>query len=198
MAKNKLKTTCKAVVIGGSAGSIEVLLKLLPALSFPLSFVVIIVLHRKNSTDSSLVNLLSIKTIIPIREVEDKDAASPGELYLAPADYHLLIEKEAFFSLDDSEKVNYSRPSLDVTFESAADAYGPSLVGILLSGANADGTAGLKAIKKAGGIIVAQKPETAQSSFMPRQAILHTPIDFVFDVDELSVFINSLNSVPQK
>lgn len=195
MAQNKLKYTCKSVVIGGSAGSIEVLLKLLPALSLPLSFAVIIVLHRKSSTDSSLVNLLSVKTILPIREVEDKDAAIPGEIYLAPADYHLLIEKEEVFSLDDSEKVNYSRPSLDVTFESAADVYGAALVGILLSGANADGTAGLNAIKKAGGLIVAQKPETAQSSFMPQQAILNTPIDFVFDVDEIAVFINSLNSV---
>ncbi|GAB3923006.1 chemotaxis protein CheB [Larkinella terrae] len=194
MAENKLKTACKAVVIGGSAGSIEVLLKLLPALSPPLSFALIIVLHRKNSTDSSLVNLLALKTNLPIREVEDKDAAAPGEIYLAPADYHLLIEKEEMFSLDDSEKVNYSRPSLDVTFESAADVYGSSLVGILLSGANADGTAGLNTIKKKGGIIVAQKPETAQSSFMPQQAILYTPIDYVFDVEELTVFVNSLNA----
>ncbi|RRA98842.1 chemotaxis protein CheB [Larkinella rosea] len=194
MAENKLKNTCKAVVIGGSAGSIEVLLKLLPALSSPLSFAVIIVLHRKNSTDSSLVNLLALKTSLPIREVEDKDAAKPGAIYLAPADYHLLIEKEEVFALDDSEKINYSRPSLDVTFESAADVYGSSLVGILLSGANADGTAGLNAVKKNGGIIVAQKPETAQSSFMPQQAILNAPIDFIFDVDEIAVFVNSFNT----
>ena len=193
MAENKLKNSCKAVVIGGSAGSIDVLLKLLPALSPVFPFTIIIVLHRKNYTDSSLADLLASKTTISIQEVEDKDVVNPGTIYLAPANYHLLIEKEEVFSLDDSEKVNYSRPSLDVTFESAADVYGSSLVGIILSGANADGTAGLNAVKKAGGISIAQKPETAQSSFMPQQAILHAPIDYVLDVEELAVFINSLN-----
>lgn len=195
MAENKLINPCKAIVIGGSAGSIEVLLKLLPALPSTLSFVVIIVLHRKNSADSSLADLLSLKTASPIKEVEDKDPVVPGSMYLAPADYHLLIEKEQIFSLDDSEKVNYSRPSLDVTFESAADVFGHALVGILLSGANADGTAGLNAIKKAGGLIVAQKPETAQAGFMPQQAILHTPIDLILDVDELISLMRSLNAV---
>jgi two-component system chemotaxis response regulator CheB len=193
MAENRLINTCKAVVVGGSSGSIDVLLKLLPALSPAFSFAIIIVLHRKSSSDSSLTDLLSSKTKISIWEVEDKDAVIPGAIHLAPADYHLLIEREEVFSLDDSEKVNYSRPSLDVTFESAADVYGSSLVGILLSGANADGTAGLNAIKKNGGTIIAQNPKTAQSSFMPQQAILNTPIDFIFDVDELAVFINSLN-----
>ncbi|MFD1142759.1 chemotaxis protein CheB [Larkinella insperata] len=185
---------CKAVVIGGSAGSIEVLLKLLPALPSVFSFSVIIVVHRKNSSDSSLANLLSLKTAVPIQEVEDKDAVLPGSMYLAPADYHLLIEKQQVFSLDNSEKINYSRPSLDVTFESAADVYGPALVGILLSGANADGTAGLNAVKNAGGVIVAQKPETAMSSFMPQQAILNAPVDFILDVEEMIEFIRSLNT----
>ncbi|MGA0556990.1 chemotaxis protein CheB [Larkinella sp. VNQ87] len=193
MAEDRVKTVCKAVVIGGSAGSIEVFLKLLPALPMPLSFAVIIVVHRKNSTDSSLAHVLSIKTAVPIQDVEDKDPVLAGNMYLAPADYHLLIEKDEVFSLDNSEKVNYSRPSLDVTFESAADVYGPALVGVLLSGANADGTAGLKAIKQAGGIIVAQKPETAQSSFMPQQAIMHAPVDHVLDVDGLITFLRSLN-----
>ncbi|WP_138994851.1 chemotaxis protein CheB [Larkinella sp. C7] len=193
MAENRLTTSFKAVVIGGSAGSIEVLLKLLPALSSPLPVALMIVLHRKNSTDSSLADLLSSKTMIPLHEVEDKDPVITGAIYLAPADYHLLIEKDEVFSLDDSEKVNYSRPSLDVTFESAADVYGSSLVGILLSGANADGTAGLNLIKTRGGFLIAQKPETAQAAFMPQHAILNAPIDRVLDVDEMAVFINSLN-----
>jgi two-component system chemotaxis response regulator CheB len=193
MAENRLTTSFKAVVIGGSAGSIEVLLKLLPALSSPLPVTIIIVLHRKNSTDSSLADLLASKTKIRVQEVEDKDPILPGAIHLAPADYHLLLEREEVFSLDDSEKVNYSRPSLDVTFESAADVYGSSLVGILLSGANADGTAGLNLIKSRGGVLIAQKPETAQSGFMPRHAIQNAPIDHVLDVDEMAVFINSLN-----
>ncbi|WP_128547028.1 chemotaxis protein CheB [Larkinella soli] len=193
MAKNRLTSPCKAVVIGGSAGSIDVLMKLLPALRPDLSFSLLIVLHRRHSGESSLANLLSVKTVMPVREVEDKDPILPGQVYLAPADYHLLIEKNQYFSLDFSEKVNFSRPSLDVTFESAADAWGPEMVGILLSGANADGSDGLRAVKKAGGVIIAQKPETAQSAFMPQQAILSTPIDHVFDVVEIAEYINSIN-----
>ncbi|MFD2570814.1 chemotaxis protein CheB [Spirosoma soli] len=193
MAQNKLISDCKAVLIGGSTGSIDVLLKLLPALQPPLPFAIIIVLHRKNTADSTLAGLFSLKTTIPLKEVDDKDPIIPGTIYLAPADYHLLIEKNEVFSLDDSEKVNYSRPSIDVTFDSAADVYGPSLVAVLLSGANADGIKGLIAIKKAGGVIVAQDPATAHVGFMPQQAIDNTPIDFILDVTALTAFINTIN-----
>ncbi|MCK8491005.1 chemotaxis protein CheB [Spirosoma sp. RP8] len=193
MAESKLTISCKAVVIGGSAGGLDVLLKVLPSLSTSFSFTVIIVLHRKNSVDSTLESLLASRTKIPVKEVEDKDQISPGTIYIAPADYHLLIEPDLTFSLDDSEKVNYSRPSLDVTFESAADVFGPDLVGILLSGANADGTQGLVAVKKAGGTTVVQKPETAQTPFMPQQAIANAPIDSILDISELIALVNSLN-----
>ncbi len=193
MAESKLTISCKAVVIGGSAGGLDVLLKVLPSLSTSFSFTVIIVLHRKNSVDSTLESLLASRTKIPVKEVEDKDLISPGTIYIAPADYHLLIEPDLTFSLDDSEKVNYSRPSLDVTFESAADVFGPDLVGILLSGANADGTQGLVAVKKAGGTTVVQKPETAQTPFMPQQAIANAPIDSILDIPELIALVNSLN-----
>ncbi|MBD2705034.1 chemotaxis protein CheB [Spirosoma sp. BT702] len=190
MAKNRVIDSCQMLMIGGSTGSIEVLLQLLPALKTPLPFALVLVIHRKNTADSTLVNLLALKTDIPLQEVDDKDAILPGTIYLAPADYHLLIEQDKTFSLDDSEKINYSRPSIDVTFESAADVYGPSLVGILLSGANTDGTAGLNAIKNAGGVTVVQKPETAQVPFMPQQAIEGAPIDWVLDVKEMEGFIN--------
>ena len=194
MAQNRITKTGpdRVVLIGGSTGSIEVLLHLLPALRPPIPFVLIIVLHRKNFADSTLVNLLSLKTSLPLREIDDKDELRPGHIYLAPADYHVLLERDGTFSLDDSEKVNYSRPALDVTFESAADVYGPALVGILLSGANADGTAGLRAIKKAGGITVVQRPETALVAYMPQQAILRAPVDFVFDNQEITAFLNAL------
>lgn len=191
MAQNRLN---ELIVIGGSTGSLDVLLNVLPALTPAFSPTIVIVLHRKNSADSTLVSLLASKTRIPVREVDDKEPLLPGFIYLAPADYHLLIEKDLTFSLDDSEKVNYSRPSLDVTFESAADVCGASLVGVLLSGANADGTNGLIAIRKAGGIVVVQKPETAQAAFMPQQAILNASIDYVLDVPELIDFINSRNT----
>jgi two-component system chemotaxis response regulator CheB len=166
---------------------------LLPALKAPLLFTLIIVVHRRNTADSALADLLSIKTTIPLKEVDDKDIIEQGSIYLAPADYHLLIEQDGTFSLDDSEKVNYSRPSIDVTFESASDVYGRTLVGIILSGANADGTAGLTVIKKGGGVLVAQKPQTAQIGYMPQQAILHADVDLILDVDELIEFVNGLN-----
>ena len=191
MAETKIKQPHGAVVIGGSSGSIEVLLKLLPALHSPLSVAVIIVLHRKNAAESTLADLFSHKTNISIREVEDKDTITANTIYIAPADYHLLIEKNFEFSLDASEKINFSRPSLDVTFESAAEVYGASLAGIILSGANADGASGLKAIKQAGGTIIAQKPETALVPYMPEQAILNNTIDFIYDVNEMATFINS-------
>ncbi|UFH52763.1 chemotaxis protein CheB [Spirosoma sp. KNUC1025] len=192
MAEDRLNKPINVVLIGGSTGSIDVLMKLLPTLQAPLSFALIIVLHRKNTTDSSLADLFSIKTTISLREIDDKDAVVKGNIYLAPADYHVLIEQDGTFSLDDSEKVNYSRPSIDVTFESAADVYGPTLTGILLSGANSDGTNGLKAIKKAGGTTIVQRPDTALVGFMPQQAISNAPIDFILDIQEIIGFIKAL------
>lgn len=173
MAENKLKIPFELFIIGGSAGSLGVLLELLPELVAPLSYAVVIVIHRKNTYDSTLQELLSSRTGIPVKEIEDKDPAEPGTIYIAPADYHLLVEKNKTFSLDTSEKINYSRPSIDVSFESFADAYGPSLCAILLSGANADGTAGMLTIRKAGGTIIAQDPQTAQVPFMPQHAVTH-------------------------
>jgi len=192
MEKNSLNRHFKTIVIGGSAGSLEVLFRLLPKLRADLKIAVIIVLHRRNSGDSSLSELLSTKSSIPTQEVEDKDPILPGNIYLAPSDYHLLTEKNFTFSLDYSEKINFSRPSLDVTFESAADVYGPSLIGIILSGANEDGTKGLLTIKNNGGIIIAQEPKTAQMPLMPQYAIDHTAIDYIFGIDEMADFINGL------
>lgn len=194
MAKTRLINPAEAILIGGSTGSIEVLLQVLPALPAPLPFALIIVLHRKNTADSTLANLLSQKTTCPFREVDDKDPVKPGTIYLAPADYHLLIEQDKSFSLDDSEKINYSRPSIDVTFESAADVYGSSLIGVLLSGANADGMKGMQAIQKAGGLLIAQQPDTALVGFMPQQAIANTTVDYILDVPGLIEFLKSVNT----
>lgn len=192
MEENHVAKAVKALVIGGSAGSLQVLFALLPLLHSNLPFAIIIVLHRRHSADSSLSDLLATKTLLPTHEVEDKDLIRPGHIYLAPADYHLLIEKHAFFSLDYSEKINFSRPSIDVTFESAADVYGPSLVALLLSGANEDGTKGLSHVKKAGGTTLVQNPDTAQMPYMPHYAMMHTVIDHVLDVPQMSHYINNL------
>ncbi|QRQ99942.1 chemotaxis protein CheB [Dyadobacter sandarakinus] len=193
MEENSVRKTVDLFLIGGSAGSLQVLFSLVPQLSASLSFAMVIVLHRGNFSDSSLSDLLSSKTPLPVREVEDKDPVQPGNIYLAPADYHLLIERERTFSLDYSEKINFSRPSIDVTFESAAEIYKSSLAGLLLSGANDDGTKGLGKIKSAGGITIVQDPETAQMPFMPHHAIHHTLVDHVLNVREMAGFINALH-----
>ncbi|MCE6987840.1 chemotaxis protein CheB [Dyadobacter sp. CY323] len=192
MEENPVKNHCEMLLIGGSAGSLEVLFKLLPMLDADLPFPLVIVLHRRSSGDSSLSDLLSTKTLIPTREVEDKDPIAATNLYLAPADYHLLIEKKQFFSLDDSEKINFSRPSIDVTFESASEIYKSGVVAILLSGANEDGTKGLLSIKKAGGRTAAQDPQTAQMQFMPHYAITHHAVDLILNIQQMAEFINQL------
>jgi two-component system chemotaxis response regulator CheB len=192
MEENSVSQHCDILLIGGSAGSLEVLFKLLPQLKPALPFPIILVLHRRNSSESSLSDLLSTKTRAITREVEDKDQIAPGHAYLAPADYHLLIEKDHSFSLDDSEKINFSRPSIDVTFESAAEIYGPGVVALLLSGANEDGTHGLLTVKKWGGKTIAQTPESAQMPFMPHYAIMHDAVDHVLDPQQMVHFINNL------
>ncbi|GGM88733.1 putative chemotaxis protein-glutamate methylesterase [Dyadobacter beijingensis] len=192
MEENLLTATCELMLIGGSAGSLEVLFKLLPLLRTDLPFPLALILHRRSSGDSSLSDLLGSKTLNPTHEVEDKEPIVPGTIYLAPADYHLLIEHDRTFSLDYSEKVHFSRPSIDVTFESAAEVYGRGLVGILLSGANEDGTEGLAAIKNAGGTAVVQDPDTAQMPFMPHYAMTHLRTDHVLNTIQMAAFINSL------
>lgn len=182
---------CDAIFIGGSAGSLEVLLKVLPDLNEDISFAMIIVLHRKAGADEILTELLSSRTKIPVKEIEEKDKVEPGIIYLAPSDYHILLEKDATFSLDHSEKVNYSRPSIDVAFESAADLYKKSLVGMLLSGANADGVAGLLKIKKMGGRVVIQHPDSAMVSYMPAQARVYVDYDAMLQVEDIADWINN-------
>lgn len=192
MEENQLNHTCELLLIGGSAGSLDVLFKLLPMLRGDLPFPMALILHRRNTGESSLSELLGSKTRNPTHEVEDKEPVTPGTIYLAPADYHLLIEHDRTFSLDYSEKINFSRPSIDVTFESAAEVYRSNLVAILLSGANEDGTKGLMAVKRAGGKVVVQNPDTAQMPFMPHYALTHLQIDHVFDMVQMAGFINNL------
>lgn len=184
------------IMIGGSAGSLQVILKLLPGLRIGLPVAIVIVLHRKPSNDETLVDLLSGKTRWPVREVEEKEPVLPNHIYIAPADYHLLVESDHTFSLDVSEKVNYSRPSIDIAFESAAEVYGSSLLAILLSGANADGQEGMQHVKNAGGTCVVQNPDTAEVAYMPMQAIGHVAIDKVLHAEEIASFINGLFHIP--
>ena len=182
----------KIIVIGGSAGSLQVILGILSAIrrDFPLS--ILIVLHRNGVFESSLEDIFASRTEAPIKEVEEKEPILPGTIYIAPADYHVLIEEDHTFSLDYSERVNFSRPSIDVTFRSAADVYGADLVCCLLSGGNADGVDGLEYVKANGGIVVVQDPATADVPYMPQHAITRMAVDFVVPADEMPAFLKGL------
>ena len=194
MEENAVGHKCRVLIIGGSAGSLEVLLQIIPKLGAIKPFAMVLVLHRKSSEDNTLEELIALKTSIPVKEVEDKTFLVPGNIYIAPADYHLLFEKDGTLALDISEKVHYSRPSIDVAFQSAAEVYGKSLTGIVLSGANSDGTEGLKAVKAANGITIAQAPSSADMPYMPQSAIDSAPVDYILDVAQLTAYIQNLAS----
>ena len=189
----KSEVACKVLLVGGSAGSLDVLMKLLPQLT-TISYALVIVVHRKNAEDSTLEELIAHKSYIPVCEVEDKTPLRPGNIYIAPSDYHLLFENNDVLSLDVSEKINYSRPSIDVAFESAAEVYRESLIAILLSGSNSDGTNGLQVVKNNGGCTVVQSPKSAEMPFMPQHAINQMHPDYIVDVVELIQFVSRINS----
>jgi two-component system chemotaxis response regulator CheB len=195
MEKSQVTPAFKVLILGGSAGSLEVMLSMLPRLQELPNHALVIVLHRKTSEDTTLEELLALKSAIPFREVEDKTLLMPGYLHVAPSGYHLLFEKNGELSLDASEKINYSRPSIDVAFESAAEAYGAKVTAVLLSGANADGALGMKAVQQAGGITIAQDPAGAEMPFMPRSAIENASAQHVLSVPKILEFIHSLTAL---
>jgi two-component system chemotaxis response regulator CheB len=193
MAKDQLKPR-KLVLIGGSAGALAIVLQIIARLKKDMNVSVLIVLHRKSSEENVLLDVITSKTDCEVREVEDKDELLPGSVYIAPADYHVLIERDGTLALDDSEKVHFSRPSIDVSFESAAEIYGPSLLCVLLSGANADGVAGLVATKARGGVVVIQDPDSAEFVYMPKVATQKVTADLLLkdtNIDSLLELIRS-------
>lgn len=179
------------MLIGGSAGSLDAILRFLPFLPGQGQLSVVLVLHRK-SGESLLPELLAGKTSWVVKEAEEKEKLQPGILYIAPPDYHLLIEKDKTLSLDYSEKINYSRPSIDVTFETAAGVYGTSVIALLLSGANQDGTEGLQKIKEAGGFVMVQNPDEAVVRYMPQHAVEQVAVDEVVNMTEVASLIQRL------
>jgi len=192
MAEDLKEISCQILVIGGSAGSLDVLLGVFPGLSSAIDFPILVVTHRKSGSDSLLTDLLQSRTMLKVIEAEEKMVLSPGKVYVAPADYHLLIEENKTLSLDYSEKVNYSRPSIDVTFHSAAEVFKDTLVCILLSGSNADGVEGMKQANKFGAKLVIQNPKTAIMPFMPQQAANQIEDVLILDAGEMADFINQL------
>jgi len=183
---------CELIVLGGSSGGIEALLAIIPGLSPDFSIPIAIVMHQSRTSRSLLALVLQSRTKLIVREPEDKEEILPKHIYVAPADYHLMIEQDRTFSYAYSELVNYSRPSIDVLFESAADAYGDKLLGVLITGSNSDGAAGMKQIKERGGITIVEDPATANSPNMPAAAIKITQIDFVLSIPETIKKLNTL------
>lgn len=175
-----------AVVIGASAGGIEALAVLLPALPASFRPAVLIVLHLPRERPSLLVDIFQKRCARPVREAEDKEPVEPGTVYFAPPDYHLLVEKDRQLALSADEPVHYSRPSIDVLFESAAEVYGERLLGIILSGGNEDGAAGLQAVRQAGGVTVVQQPESAKVPLMVVSALQRGPADFVLPLEKIA------------
>ena len=192
MAQNTIIKPPELIMIGGSAGSLQVIFYILQNCKAGFPIPMLLILHRDPQGVSKLAELLAAKTTLEVREIEDKDPIEKGVVYICPADYHVLIEEERCFSLDYSEKINFSRPSIDVSFRSGADIFGRKLVCILLSGANADGADGLNYVKDREGITVVHHPEEAIVSYMPQQALLLRKADHVLRKDEIVDFINKL------
>jgi two-component system, chemotaxis family, protein-glutamate methylesterase/glutaminase len=162
-------------VVGTSWGGLAALRELVSCLPEKLAVPVVLIQHRHKMSDDALPRLLQDRTPLSVCEAEDKMPIEPGRIYVAPADYHLLVERDSYFTLSMEEPIRYSRPSIDVTFTSAADAFGGRTIGVVLTGANADGAAGLKRISERGGAALIQEPATAESPAMPAAALNAVP-----------------------
>jgi two-component system chemotaxis response regulator CheB len=187
-----LRNRIDAVVIGASAGGVEALSEILPALPASLRPALLIVLHLPRERPSLLVEIFANRCTLPVREADDKEPVEPGTVYFAPPDYHMLVEKSRQIALSTDELVHYSRPSIDVLFESAADVYADRLLGIILTGANADGAEGLHAVHRAGGVTVVQRPDSAKVPLMVVSALQRNPADFVLSLPEIAALLKGL------
>ncbi len=186
-----------AIVIGASAGAIEALSTLLPALPAAYPRPILVVVHVPAGKKSALAELFAARCRIAVKEAEDKEPIRGGTVYFAPSDYHLLVEPDFTLALSSDEPVLYSRPAIDVLFESAADAYGSRLTGIVLTGASSDGALGLRAIRAVGGAAIVQAPETAENNAMPRAALAACPNARVLSLEGIAAVLrNELGALP--
>jgi two-component system chemotaxis response regulator CheB len=192
----KMPTRKEAIVIGGSAGALDALQTILPSLPRAYALPIVVVLHMLPGRPSGLAGVLGASTALPVKEAEDKEPIRAGMVYLASPSYHLLVEKDRCFALSVDEPVHFSRPSIDVLFESAADAFGKGLVGVLLSGANEDGARGLLGIRRAGGFTIVQSPETAASRQMPESALRLEAADRVSNLATIGELLRAIAGLP--
>jgi two-component system chemotaxis response regulator CheB len=186
LTKGKPGLDYEAIVVGGSAGGFNALQEILRPLPADFGLPILVVLHRPPSPDELLIYTLNESCQLLVKEADQDELIEPGRVYIAPANYHLLVERDRTLSLSIDAKVCYSRPSIDVLFETASDAYLAGLIGIILTGGNNDGTAGLRQIKKNGGLTIAQDPATALSKLMPSSAIEENIVDRIVSLTELT------------
>lgn len=193
MNKYNLNNSYKAVVIGGSAGSFQGMVKILSQLpkGFPLP--IIMCLHRLKHVRNGFVEALSIKSVVQVTEPNDKENIKKGGVYLAPANYHMSVELGNYFALSTEEMLNNSRPAIDITLTTSGYVYKEKLIGILLSGANRDGALGMKSIAEKGGLTIVQEPSECMIDTMPRAALAVTKIDHVLKVDQIVEFFKELD-----
>jgi two-component system, chemotaxis family, protein-glutamate methylesterase/glutaminase len=186
-----LTRSMAAVVVGGSQGAVEALCALLPSVCAATDVATIVVVHMLSGRPSLLPELFAPRLRAPVKEASDKDSVQGG-IWFAPPDYHLLVERDRTFSLSVDPPVNFSRPSIDVLFESAAEAYGERLLAVVLTGANADGAAGARAVREAGGVVVVQDPRGAEASRMPLAAIERADPQWVASLDDIAALIHAV------
>lgn len=176
------------VVVGASLGGLKVLKALFGTLPKDFSLPLAVVQHRGKEADETLTRLLGEVCALPVSEARDKDPIVPGHLYVAPSDYHLLVER-GWFALCTEAPVNYARPSIDVLFESAADTYGDGVIGVILTGSSEDGARGAARIKARGGSVIVQDPATAEAPTMPSAAIAAAPVDRILPLSGIAAFL---------
>lgn len=191
-----IRKRCSVAVIGGSAGGIDVVQKILSGLATDTPAVILICLHLHPRSGGELAEVLARHSALPVVEAEPYQALTPGRVYLAPPDYHMLVEQDHTISLDASEKIHFSRPSIDALFESAADVFGGGLIGVILTGASQDGARGLQRIQQRGGVTIVQDPATCFADYMPRAACLRATPDFILPPAEIAAKLMDLFVLP--
>lgn len=190
MKKNNYRVI-EAIAIGASAGGIQALLEILATLPAGFPLPIFVVLHMPEKGPSKLHEVFQQYLKIPVQQAQDKQQIAAGCLYFAGPGYHLAIEQDRRFSLSSEEPVHYSRPAIDILMSSAADVYGASLAGVVLTGANNDGAEGLASIKEAGGLTVVQDPDQAEISTMPKAAIQRCQPDMILSLQDIHKLILS-------
>ncbi len=185
----------KFIAIGGSAGSYQLILKILASLPKDFPIPIMMTLHRSKEIRNGFAEALRLKSNVEVREPKDKEIIKPGRIYLAPSNYHLMVDLGFTFSLSTEEVVKFSRPSIDMSFESASYVYQNKLLGILLSGANSDGAEGIRKIKERGGKVIIQDPQEAMIKTMPEAAIKHIGSECVLNIESICSYLLSLKSV---